>query len=158
MAKPTHLDHLTIMQNQLDSRLALQAEEWDGLDRKGTTIMGTTGVVLGLVVNNGKALQTLPDPAQLLFVGALAALVGGLVAGVFTLWPRGMTTVPDPERLKAYVDKDTEYLVGTLISTKVDAYEANGDPMKWKLWAVRAQMLLLTFAAMLLFLMLWYWG
>lgn len=157
MAKLARLDHLNTILAQIDTRLEGQVEEWDGLDRKGTAIMATTGVVLGLVVNNAKAFQGYPEPAPTVFNGALAILAAGLAAGVATLWPRGFKAVPDPDGLVRYADEETEALVGTLISTKAEAFKRNGSVMNWKARTVRVQMVLLSAAAILLFLIVWYW-
>jgi hypothetical protein len=156
-APPVPLEHLTMMLAQLDARLGYQREEWDGLDRKGTNILATTGVVLGLVVNNAKAFQAYPDPAPIVYAAALAVLAAGLAAGVATLWPRDFKVVPEPKGLLGYADKDSAFTVGTLITTKADAFTHNRGPLLWKTRTVRAQMLLLAIAAGLMFVILWYW-
>ena len=156
-ASRAQLEHLTMMLAQLDARLGYQREEWDGLDRKGTSILATTGVVLGLVVNNAKTFQAYPDPAPTVFALAMAVLALGLAAGVATLWPRDFKVVPEPKGLLGYADKASDFTVGTLITTKAEAFTRNRGPLRWKTWTVRAQMLLLAIEAGLMFAILWYW-
>jgi len=88
------VEHLTLLEREMAAALTRQREAWDGLDRKGTTIMATTGVLLGLVVNNAETFQAYRDPAPTAFGVALAMLVLGIDAGLATLWPRAFTVVP----------------------------------------------------------------
>jgi hypothetical protein len=149
------LEHLRLLLDQVDQRIAYQRDEWDGLDRKATTVLATTGVVLGLVVNNAGAFAATPSPGPTLFIVALCALVVGLVAGVITLWPREFKVVPQPGPfLDRYGGAATDLTMGTLVRTKADAFQDNLPTLIWKLRALRAQMGLLTGASVVLVIVL----
>lgn len=149
------LAHLTLLLDQLDASLAYQRDEWDGLDRKGTTVLATTGVVLGLLVSNAAMFQGYPEPAPGLYLAAVAVLVAGLGAAILTFWPRGFIVVPEPAGLVGYVGQTSEFTVHTLLLTKAEAYRRNRGPLPLKLWALRAQLGLLALAGLMLVAMLW---
>jgi hypothetical protein len=144
------LEHLRLLLDQVDQRIADQRDEWDGLERKATAVLATTGVLLGLVVNHAEAFVATRSPGPTLFVVALTALVGGLIAGVMTLWPRRFTAVPEPGPfLDRHSGAATDFTMGTLVSTKADAFKANLPTLRRKLWLVRTQMGLLSGASVL---------
>lgn len=151
------VEHLTLLEREMAAALTRQREAWDGLDRKGTTIMATTGVLLGLVVNNAETFQAYRDPSPTAFGVALAMLVLGIGAGLATLWPRAFTVVPEPKVLLSYAGKASDFTLGTLVATEEAAYESNRGAMRFKLWAVRIQTVLLALGAMVLFLILAMW-
>lgn len=152
---PPDLDRLRFLLAQVDDQMAHQRDEWDGLDRKATTVLATTGVLLGLVVNNAGALGRTPSPGPSVFFLALAALVVALGAGVVALAPRRLTDAPDPEPfLSGYADKELGDTIGTLVSTKAGEYRKNGDTIHSKLLAVRVQMTLVLAAGILLAVLL----
>jgi hypothetical protein len=144
-------DHLRLLLEQVDQRVRYQRDEWDGLDRKATTVLATTGVLFGLVVNNAEGLGDTPAPGPWCFLGALAMLVLALAAGVVALWPREFRVVPEPEPfVSAYAGKATDLTLGTLISTKAKYFGENRSPMKAKLWLLRGQVVLVAGAGVLL--------
>jgi hypothetical protein len=151
------IEQLTLLEREMAAALVRQREAWDGLDRKGTTLMATTGVLLGLLANQAETIQAYRDPAPAAFKVALAMLVLGIVAGLFTLWPRQFTVVPDPKGLLSYAGKAADYTLGTLASTEAAAYERNRGGMQFKLWMVRLQTALLVLAAIALILILAVW-
>jgi len=141
------LDHLRLLLEQVDERVKYQRDEWDGLDRKATTILATTGVVLGLVVSNAASFVATPPPGQVLFVVALFVLVAALAVAVVALWPREFQVVPEPRPfLDGYASEPTGYTIGRLVQTKAGAFEKNVDAVRWKLYCVRTQMCLVTVA------------
>lgn len=148
------LEHRKLLLAQLDAELASQLGAWDQIERKGTTMLGATGVLLGLVVSNSKTFEAYPDPAPALYLIALFVLVAGLVAGVVMIWPRDFQELSGPDALLKYDDDTTEHTVGVLLTTKAEAYKANINPMWWKVRAAMAQMVLLAVAGVLLFLVL----
>lgn len=150
------LEHLQLLHDQIEGRIALQHAEWDGLERKGTTVLAATGVVLALVVNNAKALEAYPAPAPSLFIVTLALLAAGIGAGVIALWPREFNVAPEPSPLlSGYTAHASDFTLATLIKTKAQAYDDNRSRKRPKLWAIRAQLLLLAAAGGLLFVVLW---
>jgi hypothetical protein len=145
------LDHLRLLLEQVDQRVRYQRDEWDGLDRKATTVLATTGVLLGLVVNNATYLSGTPPPGPFVFFLALGALVVALVAGVVALWPREFRVVPEPKPfVDAYAGEPTDKTLGTLVSTKAMYFAENRGPMTTKLRLLRGQVVLVTLAGLLL--------
>jgi hypothetical protein len=153
--EPPTLAHLTLLLAQVDARLADQRSEWDGLDRKGTTVLAATGVLLGLVVNNAAAFRAYPAPAPDVYLASAAVLVLGLAAGVVNLVPRRFRAAPEPPHLLDYAGQGSEHTVGTLLTTKAKAFKINADQVVWKVRAVRAQLALLVIAGGLLAWLLW---
>ena len=153
------LDHLELLHGQIEGRIELQRTEWDGLERKGTTVLAATGVVLGLVVNNAETFRAFPAPAPTIFLAALGTLALGLLAGVVSLWPREFKVAPEPTQLlDKYAAESTEYTLGRVLTTKAGAFSENQDRVRPKLWAIRVQLLILAAAGCLLFLVLWIGG
>lgn len=149
------LPHLQLLHDQIEGRAAVQHDEWDGLERKGTTVLAATGVVLALVVNNAKAFDAYPPPAPTLFIVTLALLALGVGAGVITLWPREFKVAPEPGQLLAgYTAQPSDYTLARVLKTKADAFDVNVTRVRPKLWAIRAQLLLLAAAGGLLFVVL----
>jgi hypothetical protein len=145
------LEQWRLLLEQVEGRLKVQLEEVDGLDRKATTGLAATGVILGLVVNNVGSVTTAPDPVPLLFHGALVVLAAALVTGVFALWPRKLWVVPEPTPLLAqHAAGQPEHTVGELLSTKAAAYDLNVKLTDSKGDRVRFQMLLLAIGGGLL--------
>ena len=138
------LDQRQLLLEQVDGRLNIQFDELDGLDRKATTILAATGVLLGLVINNADNFATAPRFVSWVFYSALAVLAGGLAAGVLALWPREVQVVPDP---KSFLEQHGESMpvdiLGELISTKTLAFDINFKVARKKGVRVRIQMLLL---------------
>ena len=82
-------EQLRLLNDLVQSRLQLQTDELDSLDRKATTVLAGTGVLLGLVVNNVATFATSVSPVPpWLFYASLVCLAPGLLAGLWTLWPR----------------------------------------------------------------------
>lgn len=149
-------EHLQLLHDQIEGRLGLQHDEWDGLERKATTVLAATGVLLGLAVNNAKAFEAYPAPAPGLYVAALAALALGIGAGVVTLWPREFNVAPEPgPLLTAYTAQASDYTLARVLRTKADAFSANEATKRPKVRAIRAQLLLLAAAGGFLFAVLW---
>jgi hypothetical protein len=149
-------EHLRLLHDQIEARNGLQHDEWDGLERKGTTVLAATGVMLALVVNNAKSFEAYPAPAPTLFIGTLALLALGIGAGVVTLWPRDFKVAPEPAPLlEGYTAEATDYTLARVLRSKAAAFEVNESSKRPKLWAIRAQLLLLAAAGGLLFLVLW---
>lgn len=149
------MEHLQLLHDQIEGRLAVQHDEWDGLERKGTTVLAATGVVLGLVVNNAAAFKAYPAPAPTLFLAALAVLALGIAAGVVTLWPREFRVAPEPgPLLESYAAKASDYTLARVAKTKAEAFALNQSSVRPKLRAIRAQLLLLAAAGGMLFVVL----
>lgn len=148
-------EHLELLHEQIEARNGLQHAEWDGLERKATTVLAVTGVLLGLAVNNVKAFEAYPEPAPRLFLAALAALALGLLAGVAALWPRRFKVAPEPgPLLEGYVAEASDYTLARVLRTKADAFAENEGRVRPKLWAARVQLLCLAAAGGLLFIVL----
>jgi hypothetical protein len=145
------LDQWRLLLEQVEGRLKVQLEEVDGLDRKATTGLAGTGVLLGLVVNNVDSAAKSPDPVPWVFYGALAVLALALVVGVSALWPRKLWVVPEPTPLLAqHASSQPERTVGELLSTKAAAYDLNVKITGAKGDRVRVQMVLLALGGGLL--------
>jgi hypothetical protein len=150
------MEQMQLLHDQIEGRSNVQHAEWDGLERKGTTVLAATGVVLGLAVNNAATFKAYPAPGPTLFLAALAALALGIGAGVVTLWPREFQVAPQPgPLLEGYTAQPTDYTLARLLRTKADAFGTNEATKRPKLWAIRAQLLLLAAAGGLLFVVLW---
>ena len=80
-----------LLLEQVEQRMKNQRDEWDGLDRKATTILATTGVLLGLVAANAKAFGATPSPGPAAFVLAAAALA---LRSLPALWPSSRDASP----------------------------------------------------------------
>ena len=145
------LEQRSLLLEQVDARLTLQSDEMDGLDRKATTMLAATGVVLGLVINNADGFAASPCPVPWLFYGALVVLAVGLVAGVYSLWPQDWCVVPEPGPL---IDKHKtlmpEFTIGELLTTKKEAFEHNVPVTQTKAHRIRIQMVLLALGGVLL--------
>jgi hypothetical protein len=112
-------DQLMLLLEQVEGRLGSQREEWEGLDRKATTILGATGVVFGLVVNSAEPVTPASDVGPRVLLSALIVLVGGVVIGIMSLAPRRIANVPEPTPLITdYAGVSTDLTLGTLITTK----------------------------------------
>jgi hypothetical protein len=145
------LEQRRLLLDQVEGRLKVQSEELDGLDRKATTILGATGVVLGLVISNASDFATSPCPVPYLFYGALVVLAAGLVAGVWTLWPRSFQVVPEPGPFLAeHQSKTPEHTIGELVKTKADVFVFNKKVVETKADRIRLQMVLLALGGILL--------
>lgn len=138
------LEQRQLLLEQVDGRIAVQFDELDSLDRKATTVLAATGVVLGLVINNAGAFARSPSPVPWVFYGALVVLAVGLFAGVVALWPRDIRIVPEP---RPFLDQHgtslPEQILGELISTKALAFQMNVAVARTKGDRVRIQMVLL---------------
>jgi len=145
------LEQWRLLLEQVEGRLKIQFEEVDGLDRKATTGLAATGVILGLVVNNVDSVIKSPDPVPLVFYSALIVLAAALVMGIYALWPRKLWVVPEPTPLIAQHSAGRpEHTVGELLSTKAAAYDLNVKLTDSKGDRVRVQMLLLAIGGALL--------
>lgn len=135
--------HLEFLHGQLQAALARQIKELETLDGKHAIILGSTVVLLGLVVG---ALPYL-SPTEVARHWALAAmvlLVGSTISGVIGVWPRTLQVAPTPEKLwKHYYAKTTEETLATLGSTLVEAIQKNAHVRKSKGLSMRLQMTLL---------------
>jgi hypothetical protein len=137
-------EQLVLLNEELSGRAALQSDEIEGIDRKASTMLAGTGVVLGLVVNNVGQFQGEIPEARYLFFGSLAVLAVGLVAGVFALWPRRVRVVPEPRGLvEGYYAQDHDHTLANLVSIRLRALEENKNFSRHKVLSLRAQMLLL---------------
>lgn len=145
------LNQRRLLLEQVDGRLKVQSDEMDGLDRKATTVLAATGVVVGLIVNNTDHFATSPDLVSWVFYGALVVLAAGLVAGVRALWPRDFIVVPEPgPLLDAHATKAPEETMGELLTTKAEAFRLNVPVTKTKSNRIRVQMVLLALGGGLL--------
>jgi hypothetical protein len=137
-------DQLNLLLAQVEARIRDQRDEWDGMDRKSATLLGVTGVLFGLVVNNADKLAAAPDPAPRFLLSALVVLVGGIVVGILTLSPRVFANVPEPgPLLEHYVDADYERTLGVLVATKAQTFGLNRPVLTSKLRFLVVQMALL---------------
>jgi hypothetical protein len=137
-------EQLTLLLDQVEGRLGTQREEWEGLDRKATTILGATGVVFGLVVNSAQPLNAASDLGTRILLSALVVLAGGLVIGILSLAPRRIASVPEPTPLLAnYAGASTDLTLGTLITTKAQVFDFNRKVLDSKLRFLVVQMILL---------------
>jgi hypothetical protein len=144
-------DQLKLLLEQVEGRLGTQREEWDGLDRKATTILGATGVLFGLVVNNADPLATTPQPGPRLFLASLVVLIGGVVVGILCLAPRRIANVPEPTPLvRGYASATTDLTLGTLTTTKAQVFDFNRSVLESKLRFLVVQMALLVIGGALL--------
>lgn len=137
-------EQLTLLNEELKRRAELQSEEMEGLDRKGSTMLAGTGVVLGLVINNVDAFTTTLPGVRFLFLGALVVLTLALLAGVIVLWPRKAKVVPAPRRLvEGYYAQDHDDTLARLLSTRLAAAELNKNLTVGKVRALMWQMVLM---------------
>jgi hypothetical protein len=148
-------DQLELLLGQVDQRIQNQRDEWDGLDRKATTILATTGILLGLVINNVDDLSGTPTPGPSVFFLALVTLVAALGAGVIAMFPRRFGDAPDPQPfLDLYAARPTDETLASLASTKAGEHTKNTATVRLKVQAVRTQMVLVMAAGVLLAVLL----
>jgi hypothetical protein len=141
---PNRLEQRRLLLEQVEGRLEVQLQELDGLDRKATTVLAATGVLLGLVINNAGDFATSPSPVPWVFYGALAVLAVALFAGVRTLWPIKISVVPEPRPfLDQHAAKRPEETMGELANTKAEAFRKNAVFTRTKGDQLRLQMVLL---------------
>jgi hypothetical protein len=116
----------------------------EALDRKASTMLAGTGVVLALIVNNIDQFRSAACGPRYLYYGALMSLTAALVAGVFALWPRKAKVVPSPRGLvEGYYAREHDDTLASLVATRLRAAEVNKNLAKWKVRALEAQMVLL---------------
>jgi len=141
-------DQLVLLLAQVEARIGDQRDEWEGMDRKSTTILGATGVLFGLVVNNADKLVASPDPAPRFLLSALVVLVGGIVVGMLTLAPRRIANVPEPvPLLEHYAGAEHDRTLGVLVATKAQTFGLNRPVLASKLRFLVVQMALLAIGA-----------
>jgi len=134
-------EQLVLLNEQLQGRGELQSGELEGLDRKASTMLAGTGVVLGLVVNNVDKFQAVAAAPRCVFFGSLFLLAVGIVAGVVALWPRRIKVVPSARGLvEGYYARSHDDTLANLVSVRLRALEENKNLSKVKIWALRAQM------------------
>jgi|SRR5450759_553019 hypothetical protein len=151
LASESTLAQRRFLLEQIESRLRVQFDELDGLDRKATTVLAATGVTLGLVINNAGSISNSPAQVGFLFYTALVVLAAGLVQGILALWPRRIQVVPDPGPfLEQHQTSPLEFIIGELVSTKALAFAINHPIPKLKGDRVRIQMVLLAIGGTLL--------
>jgi hypothetical protein len=147
------LEQRRLLLEQVEGRLEVQLDELDGLDRKATTVLAATGVLLGLVINNAGDFATSPWPVPGVFYGALGVLAVALFAGVRTLWPIKVCAVPEPRPfLDQHASKQPVETIGELANTKADAFRKNVEFARIKGKQLRLQMSLLAVGGLLLVL------
>ncbi len=145
------LEQRRLLLEQVDARMRAQSDEWDGLDRKATTVLAANGVILGLVINNAGSFAASPPVVSLAFYASLAVLAIALVAGIRSLWPRAFAVVPEPQQfLDQHAKQSPEQTMGELASTKAKAFGDNKAAASTKVGRVRWQMALLALGAGLL--------
>jgi hypothetical protein len=146
-------DQLALLREEIGARARSQADELEGLDRKGTTTLAANGVVLGLVLNNVEDFHGVTGWSPVFFNVALGVLAVGLVLGVAQLWPRGFRVVPKPRQfLDRYYGKNSSYTTAKLLSTNLLAFERNEGLSKQKGWLLKGQMITLAGGGTLLVL------
>lgn len=146
-------DQLALLREEIGARVRSQADELEGLDRKGTTTLAANGVVLGLILNNVEDFRGVLGWSPVFFNVALGVLAVGLVVGVAQLWPRGFRVVPKPRQfLDRYYAKDAAYTTAKLLSTNLLAFEKNEGLSKQKGWLLKGQMFTLAAGGTLLVL------
>jgi hypothetical protein len=133
-------------------RPEVQMDELDTLDRKATTVLAGTGVLLGLVVNN---LDRFPNPAVLAasvaFYGSLLLLALGLLAGLWTLWPRRIQVIPHPPRLvEQYYSRHPDDTLPEILSTRTQGWKDNVPAVDRKSRGLKFQISLLAAGGVLL--------
>lgn len=152
---PVPREHLELLLDRLESGWDLQLKELEGLDSKITIVLGSTGVLLGLVVAALPYLQ----PNETAFgwgMAAIALLSVSMVVGIVALWPRTLKVAANTANLwSRYYAKSSEETIAVLGSTIVSAVKENGHIRKQKGWLMRGQMsaLLLSLGALLLALL-----
>ncbi len=140
-------EQLVLLNDELQKRAALQSSELEGLDRKASTMLAGTGVVLGLVVNNVDRFQAVVAAPRWVFFGSLGVLAMGVVAGVIALWPRRVKVVPSPRGLiQGYYARDHDDTLANFVSVRLLALEENKNLSRGKVWPLRAQMSLFALA------------
>jgi hypothetical protein len=144
-------DQLRLLLEQVDARLEIQVRSLESLDEKATTILGATGVVLGLVLASGDDFSSANQPVPAFYYGALVALAIGLVIGVKTLWPQGLSVVPEPKVLvNDYYGRSLEQTIADLLPTKRDAFAENVELSEAKGRGLRVQMVIVAVGGILL--------
>lgn len=141
MAEANHpwRERLVLLNEELRGRAALQWEELDGIDRKASTILAGTGVVLALVINNARPLQETHASSVLFFI-AVIGLAAALASGVFVLWPRRLDTVPAAQRLvDEYHSQSYDETLRALVATRARATETNRQTVEAKVRALKVQ-------------------
>jgi hypothetical protein len=135
-------EQLTLLNQELVSRSRVQLDELDGLDRKASTFVAATGVVLGLVGNNANSFASSADLVRYAFLAAVLLFAFSLICGLFEFWPRRLLTVPDGQGLvDKYYALLPEPTLASLVSTRADALRNNDTACIEKFHWLRRQML-----------------
>ncbi len=135
---------LELLTAELEGRLKAQSGEVESLDRKASTGLAATGVVLGLVVNNVDKFATALSGPRNVFLGSLALLAAALACGVWSIWPRRAKVVPSPRRLiEGYYAKSRDDTLANLVSARLRAFEENKNLSLSKILWLRLEMSLL---------------
>jgi uncharacterized membrane protein len=137
------LEQRRLLLEQTEARLTLQSDAIDGLDRKATAVLASTGVLLGLVINNTGHFAASSWPVPSVFYAALIVLAVGLIAGVHALWLIPFWAVPEPGPLLAqHSNRTPEETIGELVTTKAEAFRLNTVKGQIKVDRLRRQMFL----------------
>jgi hypothetical protein len=132
---------LELLHSETLKREVEQGEEWDGLDRKATTVWSATGVAFGLVVNSAADFSGTASWTFSVFAASLLILVVGLLVGILTLHSRERIVVPKSETLvQRYYQASRSETLAVLISTRVAAYGMNSGVARSKDGRLRVQM------------------
>jgi hypothetical protein len=136
-------EQLVLLNEELHGRAGLQSDELEGLDRKASTMLAGTGVVLAVVINNVNQFQLTGCEARDLFYGSLVSLSAALFAGVVALWPRQIRVIPSPRGLvERYYAKGYDETLANLVSSRLKAAELNKNISVGKVRALKFQMVL----------------
>lgn len=150
--QPPDPEQVRLLNELVQSRVQLQTEELDTLDRKATTVLAATSVLLGLVVNN---IDRFANPAvlaaALAFYGSLISLALGLLAALWTLWPRRIQVVPHPSKLvEQYYSRHPDDTLPEILSTRTQGWKHNVPTVDRKSLGLKFQISLLAAGGVLL--------
>lgn len=145
-------EQVRLLNDLVQARLELQRDELDSLDRKATTVLAGTGVLLGLVVNNVDAFAHATSQAAPIFLySSMVSLALGLVAGLWTLWPRHIQVIPHPTNLvEQYYARHPADTLPEILSTRRTGWEKNKPVVERKSWRLKIQIGLLAAGGVLL--------
>jgi hypothetical protein len=148
----TQKEDLRFLLAQIEGRSSAQADAFDALDRKATTILAASGVLLGLAITSRAALANPSAVVSTAYDVALVMLVLGLIEGVSVLWTQGFTFVPEPRPfLDDAYGKTLDETLPTLLANKRDAFERNAQLNHHKDARLRLQMAVLIVGGTVLF-------
>jgi hypothetical protein len=141
-------ESLDLILQEVNEKMQAQSANIDALDNKAAIALGIAGVMLTVAASAhpGQSNST----ASLLGILTLLTLLVSLFCLVAALWIQDWRSPPKPIALKEYQSQPPAKIKDELIAKKADAFEANRKLLARKVCWMKAALVLILVAALLL--------